>query len=108
MNDQLNRLVSNLINDTQNGRIRWSASSIKDEYRLELQSGVLLISKKSIPEPTVVLHLFRRLGDDQVLCEAKLSEQDYGQLSSLYSCIEHSFYVTVDSLLAELTLLSKK
>lgn len=108
MNDQLNRLITNLINDTQGGRIRWSSSSVRDEFRLDLQTGVLLLSKTTIPESKIVLHFFRRLGDDQVLCEARLDNPDYGPLSTLYGCVHNSFSVTVDTLLSELSLLSKK
>lgn len=108
MNNQLNRLINNLISDTQGGRIRWSTSSVRDEYRLDLQTGVLLISRTAIPEPKIVLHFFRSLGDDQILCEARLDDSEYGLLSILFDCVHNSFSVTVDTLLAELSQLSKK
>lgn len=102
MNGQLDRFIRDLMSNTQERKILWAASSIKDEYRLDMPSGVLMISNTHIPESKIVLHFFRKLGEDQILCEAKTTEPDYSLLFALYSCVHNSFNVTIDSLLSEL------
>lgn len=108
MNVQLNSLISNLVSETQSNRIHWSASGVRDEFRLDMPSGVLLVSSKNNPAPCIALKFFRGLGDEQTLCEAKSTEPDYATLWNLYSCVQRSFFVTIDSLMSELAAISKK
>ncbi len=106
MNNKLFSFINNLISDTNSGKIRWSASSVSDEYRLDMPSGLLLISYSGVDESRITLHLFRKSGGDQLICSAKVAEESYGLLSSLYHCVQNSFSVTIDSLISELFAMS--
>lgn len=108
MNIQLNSLITNLITETRNNRIHWSASGVRNEFRLDMPSGVLLISSKYDPDPSIALKFFRSLGDEQILCEAHSVEADYSPLLDLYNCVQNSFSVTIDSLLSDLSAIAKK
>lgn len=108
MNDRLNSFISQLISDTNSGRARWSVSSLNDEYRLEMPSGYLFISKKMIDEPVFELRFFSKAGVDQILCSTKTSQDAFGLMQSLYNCVQNSFSVTIESLISELSAMTRK
>lgn len=108
MNADFYAFVRELVNETRNGHLRWGNSSVKDEYKLELQAGVLMITCNNSPVVKYTLHLFRSLGNDQILCEATPSDMDYHILSELYSCARSSLSVTISELRAEISSLTHK
>lgn len=108
MNDRLNYFISQLVSDTNSGRARWSASSLNDEYRLEMPSGYVFLSKKMMDEPVYELRFFSKAGVDQVLCSTKTSQDAYGLMQSLYTCVQNSFSVTIESLISELSMMTSK
>lgn len=108
MNDQLNSFLSQLLSDTNSRNARWSASSLNDEYRLEMPSGYLFISKKMLDEPVYELRFFSKSGHTQVLCSTTTSQDAYGLMQNLYNCVRNSFSVTIASLLSELSTMRNK
>ena len=102
MNAEIQSFLRELTDSTRNGHLRWGCSSIVDEYKLEMRAGVLMIAYNSNTDRKLTLHLFRGLGNDQILCEAQPSELDYGLLSELYSCARNSLSVTINELRAEI------
>lgn len=101
MNQEVSNLISRLLFDTQLKKIQWSSSSVKDEYRLEMQTGSLLITWKE-QEGLLSLSFFRNLANNQLLCMAKSGEPDFDSLSQLYNAIQYSFSATVGSIMSEL------
>lgn len=108
MNDQLNSFISQLVSDTNSGKVHWSASSLNDEYRLEMPSGYLFVSKKKMDEPVYELRFYSNAGLNQVLCSTKSSQDTYGLMQSLYNFVHNSFSVTIGSLISELSLMRNK
>lgn len=108
MNNRLNSFISQLMSDTNSGRARWSASSLNDEYRLEMPSGYLFVSKKMVDEPVYELRFLNKAGIDQILCSTKTSQDAYGLMQSLYNCVQNSFSVTIESLISELQIMTSK